>query len=156
MNGCRFLVNLREVQNCERILQYSSLLKENINFWKEDLTSEILECYCNWRNRTREIVPSVLDENSVGVTTSYVAKKFIKRSRCESCKILLKAGDNNIAHDAYLNVLSRVEPFCQVGHLLILCVVTLLFSISLQHILWLYLCLQNISNQNLILPVSTI
>ena len=43
---------------------------------------------------------SVLDENSVEVTTWYVAKKFIKRSRCESCKILLKARDNDIAHDA--------------------------------------------------------
>ena len=74
---------------------------------------------------------SVLDENSVEVTTWYVAKKFIKPSRCESCKILLKAEDNDIAHDAYLNVLSRVEPFCQESHLLILCVVTLLFSISL-------------------------
>ena len=74
---------------------------------------------------------SVLDENSVEVTTWYVAKKFIKRSRCESCKILLKAGDNDIAHDAYLNVLSRVEPFCHESHLLILCVVTLLFWISL-------------------------
>ena len=41
MNGCRFLVNLREVQNCERILQYSSLLKENINFWEEDLNLKI-------------------------------------------------------------------------------------------------------------------
>ena len=44
MNGCRFLVNLREVQNSERILQYRSVLKENINFWEEDLTSENLEC----------------------------------------------------------------------------------------------------------------
>ena len=44
MNGCRFLVNLREVQNSERILQYRSLLKENINFWEEDLTSENQEC----------------------------------------------------------------------------------------------------------------
>ena len=44
MNGCRFLVNLREVQNSERILQYRSLLKENINFWEEDLASESLEC----------------------------------------------------------------------------------------------------------------
>ena len=43
---------------------------------------------------------SVLDENSVEVATWYVAKKFIKRSRCERCKILLKAGDNDIAHDA--------------------------------------------------------
>ena len=87
--------------------------------------------FCNTVLYLKEIVQSVLDENSVEMTTWYVAKKFIKRSRCESCKILLKAGDNDIAHDAYLNVLSRVEPFCQVGHLLILCVVTLLFSISL-------------------------
>ena len=35
---------MREVQNSERILQYRSLLKENINFWEEDLTSENLEC----------------------------------------------------------------------------------------------------------------
>ena len=44
MNGCRFLVNLREVQNSETILQYRSLLKENISFWEEDLISENLEC----------------------------------------------------------------------------------------------------------------
>ena len=86
MNGCRFLVNLREVRNSERILQCLSLLKENINFWEEDLTSENQEC--------------VTDEKRVKVTTWYVAKKFIKRSKCESCKILLKAGDNDIAHDA--------------------------------------------------------
>ena len=41
INGCRFLVNLREVQNSDRILQYSSLLKENINFWEEDLNLKI-------------------------------------------------------------------------------------------------------------------
>ena len=44
MNGGRFLVSLREVRNSERILQCRSLLKENINFWEEDLTSENLEC----------------------------------------------------------------------------------------------------------------
>ena len=91
MNGCRFLVNLREVQNSERILQYRSLLKENINFWEEDLTSENQECVTVTEEifgaRTREIVESVLDENSVEMITWYVAKKFIKRSRCESCKI---------------------------------------------------------------------
>ena len=42
----------------------------------------------------------VLDENNVEETTCYVAKKFIKQPRCKSCKILLKAGDNEIAHDA--------------------------------------------------------
>ena len=40
-----------------------------------------------------------LDENSIEVTIWYVAKMFIKRSRCESCKMLLKAGDNDIAYD---------------------------------------------------------
>ena len=73
----------------------------------------------------------VLYENSAEVTTWYVAEKFIKRSRFESCKKLLKAGDNEIAHDASLNVLSRGGSFCHESHLLILCVVTLLFRISL-------------------------
>ena len=102
MNGCRFLVNLREVQNSERILQYRSLLKENINFWEEDLTSENQECATVTEDifgaGTREIVESVLDENRV-VTTWYLVKKFNKRSKYESCKMLLKAGDNDIAHE---------------------------------------------------------
>ena len=50
--------------------------------------------------KTRETVESVIDENFVKVTTWYVAKKFIKRSRCENCKIIGKAGHNDIAHDA--------------------------------------------------------
>ena len=44
MNGDRFLVNLREFRNSERILICRSLLKENINFWEEYLTSENQEC----------------------------------------------------------------------------------------------------------------
>ena len=50
--------------------------------------------------RAREIVGSIVDENGVEMATWYVAKKFIKRSKCDSCKILLKVGDNDIAHDA--------------------------------------------------------
>ena len=41
---------------------------------------------------------SLIKENKV--TTGYVAKKLIKRSHCESYKILLKAGDVDIANDA--------------------------------------------------------
>ena len=74
---------------------------------------------------------SILDENRVDVTPWYIAKKFIKRSNCECCKILLKARDNDIAYDAQLNVLSRGGPFCHQSQLLILCLVTLLFWISL-------------------------
>ena len=62
------------------------------------------------------MMESVLDENSAEVATTiagYVAKKLIKRSKCESCKILLKAGDVDTANDAYLNILSRVGLFIQ-------------------------------------------
>ena len=37
MSGGRFLVSLREVLGTERILTYRSLLKQNINFWQENL-----------------------------------------------------------------------------------------------------------------------
>ena len=40
MSGGRFLVSLREVLNSERILSCPSLIKENINFWEEDLESD--------------------------------------------------------------------------------------------------------------------
>ena len=41
---------------------------------------------------------SLIKENKV--TTGYVAKNLIKRSYCESYKILLKVGDIDIANDA--------------------------------------------------------
>ena len=43
MSGSRFLENLQEVLNSERILRYRSLIKQNINFWVEDITSENLQ-----------------------------------------------------------------------------------------------------------------
>ena len=41
---------------------------------------------------------SLIKENKV--TTGYVAKNLIKRSHCESYKILLEVGDIDIANDA--------------------------------------------------------
>ena len=41
MSGGRFLVSLSEVLNSERILACRSLIKENINFWEEDLGKEV-------------------------------------------------------------------------------------------------------------------
>ena len=63
MSGGRFLENLQEVLNSNRILWCGSLIKES------------------------------------EVTTGYVAKNLVKPSHCESCKILLKAGDVDIAND---------------------------------------------------------
>ena len=103
-SGIRFLDNLREVLNFERIFRCRSLIKENTNFWVEDITSENAEYVTViediFGTRTQEIVESVLDENSAEVATTYVVKKLIKRSQYESCKIILEAGDFDIANDA--------------------------------------------------------
>ena len=104
MSGSRFVDNLREVLNSERILRCGSLIKENTNFWEEDITSENAECVTVTEDifgtRTQETVESILDENSAEVATGYVAKKLIKRSQyeenTESWRFLLKY----IANDA--------------------------------------------------------
>ena len=73
MSDGRFLDNLREVLNSERILRCRYLIKENINFWEGDLTSQNHERVAvikdKFGTRTQEIVESVLDENSAEVTT---------------------------------------------------------------------------------------
>ena len=95
MSGGRFLVSLSEVLNTERILSCRSLIKNDINFWKEDfqqpesnedesyeMTDEIL------RDRIEEIPESILDDGSSKVTTTisgYIAKKLLKRSKCKDC-----------------------------------------------------------------------
>ena len=81
-----------------------SLIKENPNFWEEDITSENVECVTViediFGTRTQETVDGVPDENSTEVATGYVAKKLIKRSQyeenTESWRFLLKY----IANDA--------------------------------------------------------
>ena len=96
MSGGRFLVSLREVRNTERILSCRSLIKNDINFWKEDLQQpernedesyemidEIL------RDRIEEISESVLDDDSSEVATNisgYIAKMLLKRSKCKDCE----------------------------------------------------------------------
>ena len=50
-------------------------------------------------SRTQEFVENVLDENSAKVANGYIAKELIKQSQYESCKMLLKAGDFDIAND---------------------------------------------------------
>ena len=96
MSGGRFLVSLREVRNTERILSCRSLIKNDINFWKEDLQQpernedesyemigEIL------RDGIEEILETVLDDDSseVAITISrYIAKMLLKRSKCKDCE----------------------------------------------------------------------
>ena len=37
MSGERFLVSLEEVTNSENVLTMNSIVKENVNFWEEDI-----------------------------------------------------------------------------------------------------------------------
>ena len=37
MSGGRFLVSLEEVTNSENFLKMNSIVKENVNFWEEDI-----------------------------------------------------------------------------------------------------------------------
>ena len=43
MSDGRFLVILREVLNSERVLSCRLLIKENINFWEENIDSDAEE-----------------------------------------------------------------------------------------------------------------
>ena len=96
MSGGRFLVSLREVRNTERILSCRSLIKNDINFWKEDLQQPernedesyemIDEILLDW---IEDISESVLDDDSSEVATSisgYIAKMLLKRSKCKDCE----------------------------------------------------------------------
>ena len=68
-----------------------------------------------------------LDRNRAEVATAiarYVAKKLSKLSKCESCKKLLKAVDDDIFNNTYLRFFLIVYYSCDQYHLLILFVVT--------------------------------
>ena len=115
MSGRRFLVSLREVTNSERIIRCRSLVKADINFWKEDLGSDkpsldFSALLALLSEHEIEIAESTLDSSSEEVSTTiagYIAKKLAKRSNCDSCKSLLIASSMDLAENHYLNLLSR-------------------------------------------------
>ena len=107
MSGGRFLVSLREVLNSERILTFRSLIKENINFWEENIDSDAEESldFINdlIDERADEIMEAVLNDDAKEVTTTlsgYVAKKLIKRSSCDLCKQTLASQEDDLENDS--------------------------------------------------------
>ena len=115
MSGGRFLVGLREVQNSERILRCRSLIKADIDFWKEDLgtdkpTHDLGTLMETVNEHRTEIMEASLDTDSEEVSTTiagYIAKKLAKRSNCDRCKKLLIANQMDLDENHYLNLLSR-------------------------------------------------
>ena len=107
MSGGRFLVSLREVLNSERMLSCRSLIKENINFWEENIDSDAEESldFINdlIDERADEIMEAVLNDDAKEVTTTlsgYVAKKLIKRSSCDLCKQTLASQEDDLENDS--------------------------------------------------------
>ena len=112
MSDGRFLVSLLEVTNSERIIRCRSLVKADINFWKEDLGSDkpsldfsaLLALLCE---HEIEIVNRLLIRVANQPTIAgYIAKELTKRSNCDSCKSLLIASSMDLAENHYLKLLS--------------------------------------------------
>ena len=91
MSGGRFLVGLKEVNTAEKILKIRSLVKEDINFWEENLyadnnKSELLtKLIIEINNMSCDVDQVALSASSREVAiyiAEYVAKKLKKRLDC--------------------------------------------------------------------------
>lgn len=116
MSGGRFLVSLREVMNSERILQCRALIKENINFWEEDIGMEkiptISDKFTQYLfEHSNDIEEATMSNDTIEVATDiagYIAKKLRKRSKCDACKSsLVSRSIEDVENNNYLKILSR-------------------------------------------------
>ena len=114
MSGGRFLVSLREVLSSERIIATSSLLKENIDFWKEDLyvdtsflTSEFIATIDAMTNELQEATLCEESGEVASTIAGYITRKLIKRTKCNQCIRSLVREGNNDKKNEYLTALSR-------------------------------------------------
>ena len=116
MSGGRFLVGLREVNSSEKILKIKSLLKEEINFWEEDLHLEKNES-SNVERLTAVIKERSIDMDSVKLApesrevaiyiAGLVVKKFIENfKKCGNCDMVGTINEDADDH-AYLVTLNR-------------------------------------------------
>ena len=96
MSGGRFLIGLRELECSERIIAITTLLKESIDFWKDDVhPDEDQSASILWLNSeldkiSDDIDACTLDDDAVQVSAviaGYAARKVImERSGCAECK----------------------------------------------------------------------
>ena len=116
MSGGRFLVSLREVNSSEKILALNSIIKEDINFWDEniytgDRTNDVIvKLQDELEQLSTEIYECELNDDSKQVAVSiagYIAKTLAKRTACTKCKEKLISDEKDINHDEYLKLLSR-------------------------------------------------
>ena len=120
MSGGRFLIGLRELECSERIITITSLIKESINFWKEDVRpDDDQSASISWLNAeldkiSDDINSCMLDTDAIqvsAVVAGYAARKVVvQRNKCSDCKELA-VSDDDIAEmeneNNYLRKLSR-------------------------------------------------
>jgi len=117
MSGGRFLVSLREVNCSERILQCRSLLKCDVDFWKEDLqkdvdstslASKFVKDISEFENPSQEVTLNEQAEEASFHVAGYVARKLKKRCSCNLCKNFMVCHDTSVYEThAYSKDLSR-------------------------------------------------
>lgn len=118
MSGGRFLVSLREVNTSEKIAAISSLLKESIDFWKFPIQQDHDDAAMTSNFKVEldkvneDMDACVLDtdgEQVAAVIAGYTARKLFGKNKCDDCKQLCKASDDekHRPENSYLNNLSR-------------------------------------------------
>ena len=116
MSGGRFLVGLRKVNSSEKVLKIRSLLKENINFWEEDLQIEV-----NQSDAVGKLIAEVkerwcdMDDVSLSPDSrelaiyiaGYIVKKYIKRVNCSDKYKMVGTISDDSSDRTYLQAISR-------------------------------------------------
>ena len=113
LNGGHFLVSLREVSSSEKILLLRTLLKDNINFWEEDLDETKSKDYTKELKEDLDAMNVAIQESTlisesaevVPVVSGYIARKMLDKTKCSTCIELLRG--NAVENDCYFNELSR-------------------------------------------------
>ena len=96
MSGGRFLIGLRELECAERIIAVTTLIKESIDFWKEDVRPDddqeasILSLNSELDKISDDIDLCSLSDDAVQVSAviaGYAARKVVmEHCKCEECK----------------------------------------------------------------------
>jgi len=144
MSGGRFLVGLR-VLNSEKIILMKSLLKENICFWKEDVSVDeennfdAIKEYLNERENEIEGAELSRESEEVAVYISgYVAKKLRKRLSCTDCNNIMKSVNSTDIEDGYLKILNRGGLLVPCNAIINFCSKSFAILDSVQDLLLLY------------------
>ena len=144
MSGGRFLVGLREVNSSEKILKIRSLLKENINFWEEDLQievnqsdavgkliAEVRERWCDMDD-----VSLYPDSREVAIyIAGYIVKKRVNCS--DKCKMVGTISDDS-SDRTYLQAIPRgglMIPSLSLSDMSVVLLLPLNFSMTLSNLL---------------------